>query len=159
MVERSVQAIFTDLELYLWRFRYLPSEEWRPEIMLRGSPKALTVMRDAIRLMQEEFKVHGKSTRKFLCNPPEDVDVHRYAKLRDAEIEWLIWLVLRMQKDSPILAENEINNKAVTITLDEKKVEQLLEIIENELDPSKKFPSGHQAPGNLFFAPDWLGVE
>lgn len=151
--------MFTDLELYLWRFRYLPSEEWRPEIMLRGSPKALIVMRDAIRLMQEEFKVHGKSTRKFLCNPPEDVDVHRYAKLRDAEIEWLIWLVLRLQKEPPLFAEYEINNKAVTITLNEKTVAQLLKIIENELDPGKEFPNGQHAPGGLLFAPDWLGVE
>jgi hypothetical protein len=151
--------MFTDLDFYLWRFRYLPNTEWRPEIMVRGSPKALTIMRDAIQAMQEEFKIHGESTRKFLCNPPEDEDVYRYAKLRNAKIEWLIWLVLRLQKDPPTFADYEIKNKAVTVTLNDKTAEKLVEIIDNELDSEKEFPNGQHAPGGLFFAPNWLGVE
>jgi len=159
MTEQTRQKVFTELEFHLWRIRYLPKRDWHSEIMVKGSTKALSTMRDAIKLMMEDFKSHGHSTRKFLCNPPEDIDVLRYANEHKAEIEWLIWLVFRMQSDVPDTARYELKNKAVTVFLNEQTASKLLEILETQLNTSTQYPHGQTAPGGLFFAPDWLGVE
>lgn len=151
--------MFTDLQFYLWRIRYEPKEEWRPEVLVMGSDGALKTIYDALVSMQADFKTYGKSTRKFLCNPPEDVDVARYAREHQAELEWLIWLIIRMEPDVPDDARYELKNKAVTLRLNEHTLQQFLDVLENQLAPSTQFPHGQPAPGELFLAPDWLGAE
>ncbi len=159
VITESSQKVFTDLEFYLWRLRYEPQEEWQPEVFVMGSDTALKTIQEALRSMHEDFKTYGKSTRKFLCNPPEDVDVVRYARGKKAELEWLIWLVVRMVPDVPDDTRFELKNKAVTIHLNERMLQKLLEILEQQLAPDTQFPYGKQAPGGLFFAPDWLEAE
>lgn len=159
MTANASQKVFTELQFYLWRIRYEPKEEWRPDVLVMGTDSALTTMREAILSMQEDFKAYGRSTRKFLCNPPEDFDVLRYAKEHQAEIEWLIWLILRMEPDISNDPVYELKNKAVTIFLNEPATEKLLQILNNQLDTKTQYPHGQQAPGGLFFAPDWLGAE
>ncbi|MFX0079266.1 MAG: hypothetical protein ACFE8O_08505 [Candidatus Hermodarchaeota archaeon] len=155
----SSQKVFTDLEFYLWRIRYEPKEEWQPEVFVMGSDATLKTIHDALLSMQDDFKAYGKSTRKFLCNPPEDVDVVRYAHEHQAELEWLIWLVVRMEPDVPDDTQFELKNKAVTIRLNERMLQQLLEVLERQLSPETQFPHGKKMPGGLFLASDWLEVE
>ena len=155
----SSQNVFTDLDFYLWRIRYEPKHEWQSEVFVMGSDAALKTVYDALVSMQEDFKAYGKSTRKFLCNPPEDVDVVRYAREHQAELEWLIWLVIRMEPDVPDDTRFELKNKAVTIRLNERMLQQLLEILEHQFATETQFSYGKKAPGGLFFAPDWLGAE
>ena len=80
LIEDSKLQVFTELAFYLWRVKHDAKGNWCPEIMFNGSEKAIAVMRDTIESMREEFKTHGQSARKFLCNPPEDEDDLRYAK-------------------------------------------------------------------------------
>lgn len=159
MTTDSSPKVFTDLEFYLWRLRYEPKDEWQPEVFVMGSDTALKTIYDALLSMQADFKTYGKSTRKFLCNPPENVDVVRYAREKKAELEWLIWLVVRMEPDVPDDTQYELKNKAVTIRLNERMLQQLLEVLEHQIAPETQFPHGIQAPGGLYFAPDWLGAE
>jgi len=155
----SSQKVFTDLDFYLWRLRYEPKEVWQPEVFVMGSDAALKTIQDALRSMHEDFKTYGKSTRKFLCNPPEDVDVVRYAREKKAEFEWLIWLVVQIEPDVSDDTRYDLKNKAVTIRLNEEMLQQLLEVLEHQLAPETQFPHGKKAPGGLYFAPDWLGAE
>ena len=155
----SSPKVFTDLEFYLWRLRYKPKEEWNPEVFVMGSDTTLKTIHDALLSMHEDFKTYGKSTRKFLCNPPEDIDVVRYAREKKAELEWLIWLVVRMEPDVPDDSQYDLKNKAVTIRLNEGMLQKLLEVLEQQLVPETQFPRGKKAPGGLYFAPDWLGAE
>ncbi len=159
MTTGSSQKVYTDLEFYLWRIRYKPKDEWQPEVFVMGSDAALKTIQDALQSMQEDFKTYGKSTRKFLCNPPEDVDVVRYAREHQAELEWLIWLVVRMESDVPDESRYELKNKVMTIHLNEGMLQQLLEVLEHQITPDTQYPHGKKAPGGLYFAPDWLGVE
>lgn len=159
MTTDSSQKVFTDLDFYVWRIRYEPKEEWQPEVFVMGSDAALKTIHDALLSMHEDFKTYGKSTRKFLCNPPENVDVVRYAREHQAELEWLIWLVIRMESNVSNDIRCELKNKAVTIRFNERMLQQLLEVLEQQLAPDAQFPHGKQAPGGLFFAPDWLGAE
>ena len=159
MSTKSAQKVFTDLDFYLWRIRYEKKEEWQNEVLLMGSDAALKVIHDALVAMIADFKAYGKSTRKFLCNPPEDVDVVRYAREHKTELEWLIWLVIRIEPDVPDDSQYELKNKAVTLRLNEQTLHQLLEVIEHQLDPGTQFPHGQLAPGGLFLAPDWLGAK
>ena len=159
MTSDSSPKVFTDLEFYLWRIRYEPKEEWNPEVFVMGSDAALKTIQDALRSMHEDFKTYGKSTRKFLCNPPEDIDVVRYAREKKAELEWLIWLVVRMEPDVSDDSRYELKNKAVTIRLNEELLQQLLEVLQHQIAPDTQYQHGKQAPGGLYFAPDWLGVE
>ncbi len=159
MTTKLTQKVFTDLEFYLWRIRYEPKAEWQPEVLMMGSDAALNAIHDALVSMLADFKSYGKSTRKFLCNPPEDVDIVRYAREHKAELEWLIWLVVRLESDVPDDTRYELKNKAVTIHLNEQMLQQLIEILEHQLAHETQFPHGKTAPGGLFFAPDWLGAE
>jgi hypothetical protein len=159
MTIKSPQKVFTDLEFYLWRIRYKPKTEWQPEVLMMWSDVALKAIYDALVSMLADFKAYGKSARKFLCNPPEDVDVVRYAREHQAELEWLIWLVIRIEPDVSDDTRYELKNKAVTIRLNERMLQQLFEVLEHQLAPETQFPHGKKAPGGLFFAPDWLGVE
>ncbi len=153
------QKVFTDLQFYLWRIRYEPKENWQSEILVTGTNTALNTIREALVSMQEDFRAYGRSTRKFLCNPPEDFDVIRYAREHQAEIEWQIWLILRMEPKIADDARFEQKNKAVTIFLNEKTAQKLLQVLDAQLNPKTQYPHGQKAPGGLFFAPDWLGAE
>jgi hypothetical protein len=157
MTEISSQKVFTELQFYLWRVRYPPTEEWQPQIMVMGSAKALLDMHEAIRSMLDDFKTFGESTRKFLCNPPDDIDVLRYAEEHGAEIEWLIWLVLRMQSGVSEIAQYELKNKAVTVFLNDLTVAKLLDILSTRISQNDQSIHGQEAPGGLFFASSWLG--
>jgi hypothetical protein len=157
LTDSSSQQVFTELEFYLWKVRLEPSQEWWPEIMFKGSEKALAVMRDAVQSMRDEFKEKGQSTRKFLCNPPENIDVLRLAKDNDAEIEWQIWLILRMEpgvvRDSP----HEVKNKAVTVRLNDKMAAELVKVLDEYLTSGANLQEGLIAPGRLLLSLDWLG--
>ncbi len=157
MTEDSKQQVFTELAFYLWRVKHDATGDWCPEIMFNGSLKALTVMRDAIKSMREEFKTQGQSTRKFLCNPPEDEDVLRYAKENEAEIEWQIWLVLRIEPNIPDDSTYDLRNKAVTIRLNDQKAQEFVQLLDKYLSPGAILQEGLMAPGNLFLALEWLG--
>lgn len=159
MARPSIQQVFTDLDFYLWRIRYAPDQEWHPEIMVMGSEKTLSIMRDSVTSMITDFKQYGESTRKFLCNPPEDIDVQRYAKENNAEIEWLIWLILRMHPEKSPRTKYELKNKAVTIYLNESEISELLEILDNQLNPKSSNFQGQAIPKGLYFAADWLGAK
>lgn len=159
MTSDSSPKVFTDLEFYLWRIRYEPKEEWQPEVFVMGSDSALKTIHDTLISMREDFKAYGKSTRKFLCNPPEDVDVVRYAREHKTELEWLIWLVVRMEPKVSDDSPYELKNKAVTLRLNETTLQQFLRVLEHQLAPETRFAHGEVAPGGLFFAPDWLGAE
>lgn len=159
MTTDSSKKVFTDLDFYLWRIRYESKDEWQPEVFVMGSDEALKTIHDTLLSMQADFKTYGKSTRKFLCNPPEDVDVVRYAREHKTELEWLIWLVVRMEPEVPDDSQYELKNKAVTLRLNETTLQQFLQVLEHQLDPKTQFPHGEVAPGRLFFAPDWLGAE
>ena len=134
-----------------------PSEEWWPEIMFNGSEKALSVLRDAIHSMREEFKKKGQSTRKFLCNPPEHIDVLRLARENNAEIEWQIWLILRMEQGVTVDMPHEIKNKAVTVRLNDQLAVELLKVLDEHLAPGAIHQEGLIAPGRLLLSHDWLG--
>ncbi len=159
LTETSPEQVFTELSFYLWRVRLEPNQEWLSEMMFRGSDKALATVRDAIQAMREEFKTFGQSTRKFLCNPPEDVDVLRYARENNAEIEWQIWLVLRMEQDVPDDRVYEVKNKAVTVQLNDQMATEFIRVIDDYLRPGAIHMDGLTAPGNLFLALDWLGFD
>ncbi|MFW9832295.1 MAG: hypothetical protein ACFFD8_11030 [Candidatus Thorarchaeota archaeon] len=159
MSDKSSQKVFTELAFYLWRIRYQPKEEWRPEILVMGSTPALHKVKEELESMEKDFQHYGQSTRKFACNPPEDFDVVRYARENQAEIEWLIWLVLKIEPDAPNVPAYELKNKAVTIRLNEHTLQQLIKVLKDQLEPTAQFAHGQSAPGGLFFAPDWLGVE
>jgi hypothetical protein len=157
LTEPSNQQVLTELEFYLWKVRLEPSQEWWPEIMFKGSEKALAIMRDAIQSMQEEFKAKGQSTRKFLCNPPENIDVQRFAKENNAEIEWQIWLVLRMDPDVTENTPHEVKNKAVTVRLNEQMAAELVKVLDEYLASGAILQEGLIAPGRLLLSLDWLG--
>ncbi|MFX1576504.1 MAG: hypothetical protein ACFFCF_04980 [Promethearchaeota archaeon] len=159
MSRPSTQQVFTDLEFYLWRIRYAPEQEWHPEIMIMVSEKTRSTLQEAVTSMITDFKQYGESTRKFLCNPPEDIDVQRYAKENNAEIEWLIWLILRMHPVSSPKAKYELKNKAVTIFLDEQEASELLGILDNQLNPQSKHFQGQSVHKGLYFVKDWLGAK
>ena len=151
--------VFTELAFYLWRVRFKQDEDWIPEVLFNGSDKALTTMHEAIKSMRDEFKINGQSTLKFLCNPPEDMDVVRYAKEEGAEIEWQIWLILRMEPDVPDDSRYEVKNKAVTLRLNDQMVNTFLQVLETHLDTVKVIEEGQLVPGGLLLAIDWLGFE
>ncbi len=155
----SPQKVFTDLEFFIWRIRYEPKDEWQPEVLVMGSESALKTMYEALESMRADFKTYGKSTRKFLCNPPEDIDVVRYAQEHKAQLEWLIWLVIRMEQDVADDSRYELKNKAVTIRLNERTLDQFLKVLDSQSKFSSQYPHEKTAPGGLFFAPDWLGAE
>ena len=157
LTEQPNQQVFTELEFYLWEVRLEPSTEWWPEIMFNGSEKALAIMRDAVQSMREEFKMKGESTRKFLCNPPENIDVQRFAKENDAEIEWQIWLILRMEPGVTVDMPHEIKNKAVTIRLNDQLAAELVKVLDEYLAPGAIHQEGLIAPGRLLLSLDWLG--
>lgn len=155
----SEKKIFTDLEFFLWRIRYLPREEWREEILVMGSNKALETILQALISMRSDLQEYGKSTRKFLCNPPEDIDVIQYANEHNAEVEWLNWLIVKI---APGVKENtpfELRDKVVYLWLNEQTLEKYLEILQNQINSKSQYPHGQAAPGGLFFSPDWLGAE
>lgn len=157
MTEQPDPQVFTELEFYLWKVRLEPSEEWWPEIMFNGSEKALAVMRDAVQSMREEFKAKRQSTRKFLCNPPEHIDVLRLARENDAEIEWQIWLILRMEPGVTVDMPHEIKNKAVTVRLNDQLAAELVKVLDEYLAPGAIHQEGLIAPGRLLLSLDWLG--
>ncbi|MFX0169767.1 MAG: hypothetical protein ACFE89_10480 [Candidatus Hodarchaeota archaeon] len=149
--------VFTDLAFYVWRIRHSQQEEWRPEIFFMGSDKALLAMRDALKTMPEEYDTRGQSTRKFLCNPPDDLDVVRYAEEYKVEIEWQIWLIIRMRTNAEDKRIFKLRNKAVTVWLNERTLNQLLLVLENQLNQPLEYPRGQKAPGGLFLATEWFG--
>jgi hypothetical protein len=155
---KSPQKVFTDLSLYIWRIRYESDEAWRHEILMMGSETALKTIYDALESMKADFKAYGQSTRKFLCNPPEDIDVVRYAQNHRVQLEWLIWLVIRMEPDVADDSQYELKNKVVTICLNEDTLDQFLTILNDQLKPSSQYPHGRLAPGGLFFTQNWLGT-
>lgn len=157
--ETKPEHVFTELAFYLWRVRFEPDQEWLPELMFNGSEKALVTIRDAIQTMREEFKTQGQSTRKFLCNPPEDVDVLRFARENEAEIEWQIWLVLRMEQHVSEGTTYEVKNKAVTVRLNDQMAAEFTRVLDDYLRPGAIHMDGLPVPGNLFLALDWLGIE
>ncbi|MFX1540935.1 MAG: hypothetical protein ACFFBX_09175 [Promethearchaeota archaeon] len=124
-----------------------------------GSDAALTAIYEALESMLADFRAYGKSTRKFLCNPPEDIDVVRYAQEHQTELEWLIWLVIRMEPGVADDTQYEIKNKAVTIRLNEGTLGQFLKILDSQLKDDSQSPHGKMAPGGLFFTKDWLGYK
>lgn len=124
-----------------------------------GSDAALTTMYEAMESMLADFRANGQSTRKFLCNPPEDIDVVRYAQEHQSELEWLIWLVIRMEPGVVDDTRYEIKNKAVTIRLNESTLNQFLKVLDNQLKDDSQSPLRKKAPGGLFFATDWLGAK
>ena len=123
--------MYTDLQFYLWRIRYESDDDWRPEVFVMGSEVAMRTIHDAFESMEAEFQEAGKSTRKFLCNPPEDFDVVRIASENQAEMEWLIWLVIRLEHDVEEKPMYELKNKAVTLRLNGQTLNQLIEILED----------------------------
>jgi hypothetical protein len=159
LAETNPEQVLTELAFYLWRVRFEPDQEWLPEMMFNGSEKALTTIRDVIHIMRDEFKTQRQSTRKFLCNPPEDMDVLRYARENNAEIEWQIWLVLRMDPDVPETTTYEVKNKAVTVRLTDQMAVKFIHVLDDYLRPGAIHMDGLPAPGNLFLARDWLGIE
>jgi hypothetical protein len=150
------KKVFTELQVYLWRIRFDNEDEWRPEIYLMGSDSALRTMHDALISMSHEFQTEGQSTRKFLCNPPEDVDVVRLAREKNAEIEWQIWLIFRLEKESKDVRVSELKNKAVTVRLHEYTLNQFLQILDNQLSNPDEYPQGQHAPGGLYLATNWF---
>ena len=64
-----------------------------------------------------------------------------------------------MEPDISDETQYELKNKAVTIHLNERTLQQLLEALEQQLASDTKYPHGTAAPGGLYFAPDWLGAE
>lgn len=149
--------VFTELQLYLWRIRFNDESDWRPNVYLMGSDSAMRTIHDALTSMKPELQAHGQSTRKFLCNPPEDMDVSRLAREKHAEVEWQIWLILRLEKESKDDRVSELKNKAITVWLNEETLNQLLEALDNQLAKPEEYPQGQQAPGGLYLATDWLG--
>ncbi len=157
--ESSHRQVYTELTFYLWRVRWKSNDEWFPRIMINGSKNALSVMYDAIQSMREDFRTYGKSTRKFLCNPPEDIDVIRYAKENNAEIEWQIWLILRMEPDVYNDSSYELKNKAVTLRLNDQMAEKLLQTLDAYRESITPIGMGLATLGGLFFTNDWLGIQ
>ena len=149
--------VFTELQLYLWRIRFDKEEEWRPDVHLMGSDSVLKTIQDALSSMKLEFQVEGQSTRKFLCNPPEDVDVVRLAKENKAEIEWQIWLIFRLEKERKEEQPFELKNKAVTVWLEENTLNQLLQVLGNQISNPAEYPKGQRVVAGLYLATDWLG--
>jgi hypothetical protein len=149
--------VFTELQLYLWRIRFDNEDEWRPEVHLMGSDSVLKTIQDALSSMKLEFQKEGQSTRKFLCNPPEDVDVVRLAKENQAKIEWQIWLIFRLEKEREEEKPFELKNKAVTVWLDENTLNQLLQVLGNQLSNPDEYPKGQRVVAGLYLATDWLG--
>jgi hypothetical protein len=127
--------------------------------MVMGSERTLSTLREAVTSMITDFKQYGESTRKFLCNPPEDIDVQRYAKENNAEIEWLIWLILRMHTENPLKTNYELKNKAVRIFLNEQEASELLEALDNQLNPRSSNFQVQVVPKGLYFARNWLGAK
>lgn len=159
MTAQAQSQILYDLEFYLWRVRYLPKEEWREEILVKGSRKAFDSMLNALISMREEFQKYGKSTRKFLCNPPEEIDVIQYAKEHNVEVQWLNWLIIKMDLTIHEEKPYELREKNVTIWFDESTLERFLNILRIQIDPKTQFPQKQTAPGGLFFSSDWLGAK
>ncbi len=125
--------------------------------MFNGSEKALAIIRDAVQSMRQEFKEKGQSTRKFLCNPPEHIDVLRLARENDADIEWQIWLILRMELGVTVDMPYEIKNKAVTVRLNDQLAAELVKVLDEHLAPGAIHQEGLIAPGRLLLSLDWLG--
>ena len=153
----GLQKVFTELQLHLWRIRFDNENEWRPEVYLMSSESVLRTIHEALNSMKAELQVEGQSTRKFLCNPPEDVDVNRLARKNNAEIEWQIWLIFRLEKERQDDRVTELKNKAVTVWLNEDALNQLLVVLDNQLSNPEKYRRGQHAPGGLYIATDWLG--
>jgi hypothetical protein len=146
--------VYTDLQFYLWRIRKQSEAQWRPEVCVMGSDAAFSTILDALASMEVEFRKEGSSTRKFLCNPPEDVDVVRIANEHKVEMEWLIWLILSMEQDVDNDATRIIKNKAVTVRLTQQTLQKLRRVLENRVTQQKQ--EAQKAPGGLYFVSDWL---
>lgn len=159
MVTATPKKVFTELQLYLWRLRYDTEDEWRPEVYLMGSDATLKTIRDSLESMKSEFIAEKQSSRKFLCNPPEDFDVARFVREQAAEIEWQIWLIFRMKIANGANQEPEIRNKAVTVWLDEQLLNQFIQVLNNQLTKPDEYQRGQNAPGGLFLVTDWLGTK
>ncbi len=159
MPTAHTQKVLTDLQFYIWRIKFEPNENWHPEIFVMGSDSALQTMREAMMTMKEEYQQYGECTRKILCNPPEDIDVVRYAKENRAELEWLIWLIIQMKAKTADDARFEIKNKAVIIQLNEYTLGRYLQILQNRVESSTQQLHGQSAPCGLFFTTDWLGAD
>jgi hypothetical protein len=145
--------------MYLWRIRFATEKEWRPEVYLMGSDTALRTIRDALASMEVELKAKGESARKFLCNPPEDIDVVRIAHEHQAEMEWLIWLVIRLEQDVDDESQYVLKNKAVTVRYNEQTLNQFLKILEYRLDQPLQTAHVKSVPGGLYLASDWFEEE
>ena len=109
--------------------------------------------------MLESYKVHKKGTRKFKCNPPTEFDVQQYVSENRVAIEWIDWLIIKID---PTIAKDLhylLQDKKVTIFYDENTLSQFIESVNKQLNPDMQFPHGSTAPGRFYFSPDWLGIE
>ena len=107
--------------------------------------------------MLDEFQEYGKSTRKFLCNPPDEIDVIQYAKEHKAEIQWLNWLIIKMDTDATNKTTHELREKTVIVWLNPTTLEEFHQILRDQLESPTQPSQGQMAPSGLYFAQGWLG--
>jgi hypothetical protein len=156
---RSDRKEFDDLEFYLWRVKYLPSKEWRDEILVMGSDTALETIIESLTSMLDSFMKYGKGTRKFRCNPPEDFDVQNYAQEKKIKFQWLDWLIVKIRSNQADDSQYLLDSKNVIVNYNQKTVQEFIDAAYKQISSEWKHGHGCPAPGGLWFSPDWLGIE
>ncbi len=157
--KRDEKKEHVDLDFYIWRVKYLTSNEWQKEILLNGTDFALKTLIESLRNLLESSKIYKKGTRKFKCNPPTDFKVQQYALKNRTKIEWVDWLIIKI--DLGITPETHyiLQDKKVTIIYNEDTLSQFIESINKQLHSKTQYPHGSTIPGGFYFSPDWLGRE
>jgi hypothetical protein len=157
--KRNEKKEHTGLDFYIWRIKYLPSNEWREEILLHGSDMALNTLVESLQGLIETSKVDKKGTRKFRCNPPPDFNVPNYASNNRAKIVWIDWLIIKIDPSKTNESQYTLQDREVTIFYNIHTLSQFIESVNQQLHPKTQYLHGSTAPGGFYFSPDWLGAE
>ena len=148
-----------DLNFYLWRIKDERRGEWRKEVLLIGDDNALETMIQNLLGLLDSFYRYGTGTRRYKCNPPRDLDYVIYGHQHRVKIEWLDSLVVKISPDVSSEEPYVLEGKVVTIRVNPKVLNQIIDGARAQLDTSKRYGHGSPPACGLRFSPDWLGIE
>ena len=153
------QKVFEDLNFQIWQIKDAQTGKWRDEVYIMGDDESLTTVRNSLQGLFDIFRIYGKGTRKYKCNPPADFDHIAFGKENGVEIRWMDQLIVRLGMDAlddePFILEDFV----VRLNMSPNTIKQFIDRTTAYLETENQFAHGADAVCGLRFSPDWVGAE
>jgi hypothetical protein len=155
----SFKKEFHVLGFYLWRIKEISRDEWREEIYLSATDEALDIIIQSLTEVLSTLDQYGKGTRKFKCNPPEDLDFNTYGEEHCVKFQWLDWFIVKVSKETTEERPAELDGCNVTLHLGAESLREFIKVAKKHYTTYEQYAHGRNVAGGLRFSPDWLGIE